>query len=142
MSMDDLEFTSLRKRPGQKCATILETDERWDEFKGSIFKRFPTVTFPDEYLNGSVVSASVDGVVDVAVFADFIGDATLQIQDGRMVIEYDLNGVSNGSKGSKGSKEVVRLGRTPILGLAVWLLVWVLVAWVVISNYDKYMKLW
>jgi hypothetical protein len=126
-------------------SVIPESDEGWDDFKETVYKHFPDVTFPDEYVDNNIVSASVSGVYDVCKFAAVVMDkALLKIQDGRLIIEYDIeaNGVLPGTTPpSKNTMFVYILLNSTFWVFIIWFILIGLTGWFVTANHEKYMRL-
>lgn len=154
MSEEDLQYTTLRKRtrersvdPGSRFKKAVEKtsvkppptdsdnapDEGWETFKDYVLEMFPCVKFPDEYNDDGIITASVTGILDMQTFLDKFRDIIkLNIQDGRIVIEYDVN---------KKFKKPVPKDKTNIAVLIFWVIITILTIAFITVNYEKYMKL-
>lgn len=104
--MEDGNFPALRKRmgrarersvdPGTRTRAIAVVDDtalldEWDLFKESIYDKYPSIKFPEEYCDMDVITASVSGIDTnlVSVINSVPENVKFNVQqDGRIVIEF------------------------------------------------------
>lgn len=141
--MED-ENLQLRKRTGRVRERSVEPsirrkqvdDRLWEQFKDHVIKQFPAIKFPDEYIDEHIVTASVAGVDDVLEFAKAIkGKATLNTQDGRIVLEYDIE------KQRQKVRHINMVVSTRFWVFISWLMSFIFTVRFIILNLEKYKKL-
>lgn len=85
---------AIRKRERSKERKY---ENKWEQFKHDVFKKFPNVDFPDQYVNDetniitwSVSGASYNDIVEIVAMSN--GAMTVNIDDDRtFLLEFDDN---------------------------------------------------
>ena len=132
-----------------RLSPVLESDAIWDHFKEIASVEYPDVTFPDEYIDDGIVTASINSpnhkhVSDIIELSK--GAMKASVDAGRLLIEFDT-GIYNNARRTKPSRSANGFFTYRLLtSLSFWVVVfWAmsfgLTVWFIDHNLENYMKL-